>query len=119
MAIFQCPKNICQRLKFVGKSQKFRSKSDFHQISVSNFQISEPEKMQFHTPSHSIRPLESLLIWFPCPLLLLQMSMIKTEGQVRAPGDGHKASKASENFQQSFLTLVRRFPQRMADAASA
>ena len=31
-------------------------------FQAPNFEISEPEKMQFHTPSHSIPPLDSLLV---------------------------------------------------------
>ena len=57
MAIFQSPK----RPKFAGKSLKFRRKSDFAKFQAPKFEISEPEKMQFHTPSHSIPPLDSLL----------------------------------------------------------
>ena len=42
---------------------KFRRKGDFCQTSGSEiWQKSEPEKLQFHTPSHSIPPLDSLLI---------------------------------------------------------
>ena len=60
---FQSPKNIFQRPKFAGKSLKFCRKSDFCQINfkLRNFEISEPEKMHFHTPSRSIPPLDSLL----------------------------------------------------------
>ena len=62
MAIFQSPKNIFQRPKFLGKSLKFRRKSDFFaKFQAPKFENSEPEKMQFHTPSHSIPPLDSLL----------------------------------------------------------
>ena len=48
MAIFQSPKNIFQRPKF----------PKFQALKLENL---EPEKMQFHTPSHSIPPLDSLL----------------------------------------------------------
>ena len=61
MAIFQSPKNIFQRPKFPGKCQKFRRKSDFAKFQAPKFENSEPEKMPFHTPSHSIAPLDSLL----------------------------------------------------------
>ena len=57
MAIFQSPKNIFQRPKFPGNSLKFRERAIFAKFQAPNFENSEPEKMQFHTPSHSIPPL--------------------------------------------------------------
>ena len=37
-------------------------KSPFNEFQAPDFEVSEPQKMQFHTPSHSIPPLASLLI---------------------------------------------------------
>ena len=37
----------------------------FAKLQAPKFEISEPEKMQFHTPSHSIPPLDSLLLKLP------------------------------------------------------
>ena len=61
MAIFQSPENIFQGPEIGGKSLEFRRKSDFAKFQTPKFENSEPEKMQFHTPSHSIPPLDSLL----------------------------------------------------------
>ena len=62
MAIFQSPKNIFQRPKFAGKPPEIPQKERFlPNFRLRNFENSEPEKMQFHTPSHSIPPLDSLL----------------------------------------------------------
>ena len=69
--------NIFQRPKFPAKSWNFRRKSDFAKFQAPKLKNSEPEKMQFHTPSHSIPPLDSLLVeplrgcwpccWYPFP----------------------------------------------------
>ena len=59
---FPVPKSIFQRPKLTGTSPKFRRKGDFGQISGSEIENSEPEKMQFHTPRHSIPPLDSLFL---------------------------------------------------------
>ena len=37
-------------------------RASFAKFQAPKFEISEPEKVQFHTPSHSIPPLDSLLI---------------------------------------------------------
>ena len=66
MAIFQSPKNIFQRQKFAGKSpENSTERAIFAKFQVPNFENSEPEKKQFHTPSHSIPPLDSLLLRAP------------------------------------------------------
>ena len=60
MAIFQSPKNIFQRPKFPGKSLKFWRKNDvLPNFRLPKFENSEPEKLQFHTPSRCIPPLDS------------------------------------------------------------
>ena len=58
MAIFQSPINIFQGPKFPGISAE---RTIFAKFQAPKFENSEPEKMQFHTPSHSIPPLDSLL----------------------------------------------------------
>ena len=63
-----CKKSSCaffvpyQRPTFPGKSLKFSRKSDIRKFQAPKFENSEPEKMQFHTPSHAIPPLDSLLL---------------------------------------------------------
>ena len=61
MAICQSPKNIFQRPKFAGNPWNSEERAMFAKFQPPKFEISEPEKMQFHTPSHSIPPLDSLL----------------------------------------------------------
>ena len=63
MAIFQSPKNIFQSPKFPGKIPEISAeRAIFAKFQAPKFEISEPEKIQFHTPSHSIPPLDSLLL---------------------------------------------------------
>ena len=73
-----------QRPNFAGTFQEFRRKSHFDQISGSEFWNSEPEKTQFHTPSHSIPPLDSLLlvIWWQGGVCLRPTSMCSLEKYV-------------------------------------
>ena len=61
---FQSPINILQRPNFAGKSLEFRRKATFAKCQALRFEISETEKLQLHTPSHSIPPPDSLL--FSC-----------------------------------------------------
>ena len=58
MVIFQSLKNIFQRPNFPGNSAE---RAIFAKFQAPKFENSEPEKLQFHTPSHSIPPLDSLL----------------------------------------------------------
>ena len=54
--------------EFSRKIPEIPQKERFFQISGSEifeFENSEPEKLQFHTPSHSIPPLDSLLVLGP------------------------------------------------------
>ena len=69
-------KNIFQRPKFPGKCLKFHRKSDFRQISGSEIWKFRAQKMQFHTPSHSIPPLDSLLIIYVLVSCLVDFSKI-------------------------------------------
>ena len=59
---FQTPKFENSGPKFAGKSLKFRRKSDFHpKFQTPKFENLEPAKLQFHTSSHAIPPLDCLL----------------------------------------------------------
>ena len=53
--------NFVQRLNFVGESQNLRrQRAIFTKYQASSFEVSEPPKLRFHTPSHSISLLDSL-----------------------------------------------------------
>ena len=49
-----------QRPKFAEKSQKFQRKNDVQQIQAPNRKFPAREKNQFHPPSHSTAPADSL-----------------------------------------------------------
>ena len=49
---------ICRKIPAIPQKERFLTK-----FQAPNFEISEPEKMQFHTPNHSIPPLDSLYKW--------------------------------------------------------
>ena len=50
---------------FQEKSLKLRRKSDLRpNFRLRNLEFQSPKKMQFHAPSHSIPPLDSLLVFF-------------------------------------------------------
>ena len=59
---FQSPKNMFQRPKFPEKIPEILQKERFSSnFRLRNLKIQSPKKRQFHTPSHSILPWDSLL----------------------------------------------------------
>ena len=63
MTICQRPKNIFQRPKFAANPGNTGERAIFATFHAPKFENSEPEKIQFHTPSHAIPPLNSLLLF--------------------------------------------------------
>ena len=62
MAILQSPENIFSEAEISRKIlETSAERLIFAKFQAPKFEYSEPEKMQFHTPSHSIHPLDSLL----------------------------------------------------------
>ena len=67
---------ICRKINLQENRQNSAERAIFAKFQAPKFENSEPEKMQFHTPSHSIPPLDSLLweahvsclgpSWLPC-----------------------------------------------------
>ena len=57
MAIFQSPSESCRKIPAIPQKERFLT-----EFQAPNFEIAEPAKMQFHTVSHSISPLDSLLL---------------------------------------------------------
>ena len=62
MAIFQSPKIFFRERNFQENPGISAERTIFAKFQAPKFENSEPEKMQFHTPSHSIPTLDSLLI---------------------------------------------------------
>ena len=61
LGIFQSPKTFFRGRNFLQNPGFSAERAIFVKFQAPKFRNSEPEKMQFHTPSHSIPPLDSLL----------------------------------------------------------
>ena len=62
MAIFQSPNIFFRGRIFRENSWNSAERAIFAKFQAPNFENSEPEKWQFHAPSHSVPPLDSRLI---------------------------------------------------------
>ena len=77
----------------------------FSKFQAPKFENSEPEKMQFHTPSHSIPPLDSLLEKEPRPKLFGPDIFQWGRG---LPREGLGAKKFDMSLETSEIKLFRR-----------